>query len=221
MPSLNIADWRKTKKGDIVVLKDEQTLSDLLADKNPDALRGLELTVVSQQSIRQEQGIVEWLLYELKGYEIPLFFMIKIVEDEVDIRIYYVPDDFEAGSRKDQINAGRFWLFQEPDDPDNFVPCDLEFQDQFEQDVDGGKRTIRYPAKGPPLYGESKSPGDNSPTFTTVIEYLANQPCENPECLIVEYGGMDAKGNAIPEGGHVTFMQGANINVHDIEILPV
>ena len=213
--------FQSLKPGDIITLKDEETILILMKDKTDNAANGLDATIHRIRRFKDQDNIAEWILYELEAPE-PygnLFLLAKIVDQELDVRVYSEPDDYKAGSRRDLIDAEQYWLFKEPVD-ENFVPSDLEFSDVIDQKIDG--EMVKYEIKGGTLYGEyTEQPDGVEPEFAAITEWLANTECQNPEIICFELGGLDEDGDPVADGGFVMFLQGANIGVNDIEIMPI
>jgi hypothetical protein len=213
------------RPGDIVCLSDRQTVEDLLEAGVPNAVNGLSLEVERVRHILQAEGLCDWHLADLSGGpqgQPKLFLLAKCVENDRDLRIYWIPDDFRhPQTRGDLIDAGILWLFEEPADTSNFRPCDLRFTEWICRDTEDGQ--AEYAVKGGPLHGECfefpRPPGVLQPQLATVVEYRTETDTDNPEILVLEIGGLDGSGNLVSEGGIVTFFQGANIGGNDISFI--
>ena len=220
--------WRDTVKvGDILTLTDEQTLADLMDEKAANALRGLDLTIVEKERIKQQDGDFEFIWFELEGYksegrDVPLWLAVKIAKGarDLDLRIYFQPDDFEAGGREDVIDAGNHWLFEPPEDEDDFILGELEHASTINNDDEEAGKVV-FEAKTPTVFGECWRASETEPIFISITEYLANKACKNPECITIEYGGLDEDGNQSDEGGFVVFRQGETTDANSIDIMPV
>jgi len=208
-------EYRNIKPGDVLCLTDEQTIKDLMEDKNPNAMDGLKCPVKTVLKIKEANGLAEWILCHL-DHEESLYFLVKIVDDEHDLRVYYIPDDIQPMTKGDLINNESFWMFQEPEDPDDFIPADLEYTVEIEQDG------AIYSVKGGELHGECreypKPAGLRQPLMCSIVEYNTDKDVESKEILILEIGGLDDEGDRIEEGGVVTFYLGGNINSSDVEL---
>ena len=222
----SIADFRKIRPGDQVVMTDEQTIKDLMEDGAADAMDGLQLEVHRVRHIRESEGLADWYLARLTGYKIPLILMAKIVDEEMDLRIYYQPDDIESGSRQDQIDGGNAWLFDMPPEDEEFAPFELDMIPMFNQEVDDVGQ-VQFAIKGGTLHGELRTypiPGGvPQPQFVSITEYAAEAEhyarVENPELVVLEIGGLDEDGDPFHEGGLVRVLQGANINPNDLSLM--
>jgi hypothetical protein len=220
-------DVRSIKPGDQIWLTDEQSIKDLIEDGADDAMEGLQLEVHQVRHIRESRGLADWYFAKLTGYKIPLTFMAKIVDQEMDLRIYYQPDDIESGNRQDQIDQGNFWLFTEPEDKGDFIPAKLEMASVFDQTIDDVGR-VEFSVKGGALHGELRErpipAGVPQPQFVSITEYSAGEyydRIENPELVVLEIGGLDEDGDQLVEGGLITVFQGANVDPNDLSLMSV
>lgn len=221
-----IDDVRRLRPGDQVVLTDEQTIQELVEDKVEGAMNGLQLEISRTRHIREGDGLLEWFLADLLGYRTPLFFLAKIVDEEIDLRIYFQPDDVEPDTRAGHLDNQNFWLFEEVEDEDT-PPCDYEPAQKFDQMIDEAR--VQFCIKGGTLHGEMQErpvpTGLPQPQFVGVTEYAVESTqydrVENPELVVLEIGGLDEDGEQLPEGGLMYVFQGANISPNDLSLLAV
>lgn len=210
--------WLNLKPESIVTIADTQAIKDSM--DAGEGTKGIDYVVKYILKIKHLQGLAEWLLLNLEGTDQDLWLMVKIVDKEMSLRVYYEPPEFESGNREDMIEKEEFWLFKEPEDPDNFEFNDLSYADKIEQTIktSEGEQELIYNQKAQGvIYGACtcrplKSGMEES--FATLVEYTADQECENPELLIFELGPEDSK-----EGGHIRMMLGAELNFSDIDVL--
>ena len=222
MTTAIIDEYRKIKRGDIITLCDEQTIKQLMEDGVQGAMNGMDLEVKNVRRVDFED-VAQFYFCDLGGQpegQPPLVLMVKVVDDEIDRRIYWAPDYFQPGSRGDLVNNDCLWLFQEPTSKDNFIPAELKFTTQIFQNVEG-QGEVCYQAKGSEIHGEHHevSPGGSKPQPATIVEWLAEAEVENPELIILEVGGLDEYGERLDEGGYVIFLQGAAVGGADIKLL--
>lgn len=170
--------WENIAVGDIIQLTDEQTIEHLLDQGKNDVEHGADFEVKRIKDITEQQGLAKWKFVYIELDEILWFLVIKFLGEDVEIRIYYQPDDFECGTKADLVNSDFQWLFEEPKDTDNYNPADLDFTQEIEQD-DGSVFTTEAI-----MFGESKEDGDTD--FATIIEYSTEAECDNPNILILE-----------------------------------
>ena len=108
--------WKKVKVGSIITLNDSQTIDEAVeTGKAFDASKGLDFEVKTIYHIKESNNLFEWIIFEIECDEIIRWLMIKIVDSEMDIRIYYKPEGIEFGTRQSFFDADQD-LFFEPDD---------------------------------------------------------------------------------------------------------
>jgi len=209
--------WDRLKPGDNVNLKDQQTLELLMQGRVKDFTLGADLTVKSVKRIVEQNELMRWTLAEMTG--IPLkdaesawYLLVKIVDDAFDVRLLFVPSDFQPGNRADLVARDNTWLFAPPANPQNFKPEELEIARSIDFMPPDG-RPIVYERKSQGiLFGSMtenpKPSGIKEPQFVSVLEFRANGDCPNPELLILEIGGL------------IVLMQGTNLSPNDVEVLP-
>lgn len=195
-------DIRKVKKGNIISLRDEQTLEDVLSETGK-AVTGLDLTVSEVSTIRETSGIALWKRIKFKESGVVL--IIKEVEDEYDVRAYFPPDGFEPGDRRNLLEAG--WL-SHVFDGENEVLSGLE-PHRYLNILFDDLGDVEFAIKGGVLYGT-----DEQDRFCTVTEWSTTQECPNPELIMFELGGEDND-----DGGYIAVYQGVNLFPEEFELL--
>jgi len=198
-------DIRKVKAGDIVSLKDEQTLQDLFQSGN--TALGIDLVVDNVLTITESHNIVTWKRIQFVESDIVL--VIKDAGgDAYDVRVCFPPDEYEPGNRSDL--CGTDWilrLFEKAEDDEQ--PLDsYEYIRSIDINYDD-LGTIEYKIKGGTLYGR-----DNQDRFCSVTEWSASQDCPNPEIIAFEIGGDDSD-----DGGYIDLYQGVNLFPEEYEVL--
>ena len=213
------AFWRSLKSESIVTLTDEQAIHDSM--EAGDGVAGIDYVVGQTLHVREMNDLAEWLLLDLQGNDQDLVLMVKIVDREMAVRIYYEPAEFEPADRAQLLNREEYWLFQGPDEPDDSAPSDLAFTFDIIHSVEIGgedrELTFRQKAQGE-MHGECtpKPPMSGVDTmFATIVEYSTTDDVENPEMLIFEVGDPDNK-----DGGIVRLMLGADVNLSEVDVLP-
>lgn len=226
-----VAELKRIKPGDFVVLTDDQTIEDMMESSMPGATDGLSLEVSKVLHIQEQNSLCDLYLCELTGSLPPnypaLWLLIKVVDREYDLRIYWQPDEFQTSRTKgDLIDDQIFWLFKNPSetglDPDNFRPCDLEYTDWIDQDTNGG--TVSFDVKGGALHGECREnptpSGIKQPQPATVVEYITEQKgAEDTEILLLEIGGLNEYGEQLEEGGVLHFYLGSPVQTKDLDLI--
>jgi hypothetical protein len=145
---MNLRDpkfWLKLQPGSVVTLKDEKSL---LRD-----MSGVETMIKRVLKLPESEGLCTWLLFELEEAtaKATRWLMVKIVDAEIDFRIYRLPPKFERGNRYDLVFADEnnpgHWIFQEPEpeeveeveepDDDDMMPPGEIFGEDDEEEPEG------------------------------------------------------------------------------------
>ena len=210
--------WLNLKPESIITISDTQAIKDSM--DAGEGTKGIDYVVKYMLRIKHLQGLAEWLLLNLEGTDQDLWLMVKIVDKEMSLRIYYEPPEFESGNRKDMIGREEYWLFDEPEDPDNFEFNDLRYAGDIEQTMqtpEGEQEFVFRQKTQGEMYGTCTCRPLKSgmeETFATLVEYAVDQECENPELLILELGDKDSK-----VGGYIRLMLGSEVNFSEVDVL--
>jgi hypothetical protein len=226
---IEAAYWVRARPGDMLILRDQQTLEMLMEAGRSDFAHGVSLTIKRVRRIQERNKLMQWTLCELEpiriGNQTQVWFLVaKVVDEAFDVRVMFEPADFEPGSREHLLEAGCQWLFQPPENEDNFNPADLRFTLSIDKTVDGN-RVVGFHQKGQGvLYGEQyeepRPSGVPQPQFVTLVEYQADTAYENPELLLLEVGGVDrSRPGQRFRGGFITMYEGANVSPNDLELM--
>jgi len=219
------AFWSGLTTGSVVILTDPQALAD--SAKEGRGAVGREYTVEEVRSIREQHGLATWQLFRLREIQQDLWLLAKIVDQFVDLRIYFqLPDEeFKPGNRKDMVDRGNLWLFQQPANPEHFAYSELEYTTEIQGPSEPGQPPVCYQMKDQGVMaGTMTTFSGNAPAgkmFTMLAEYQATGDCENPELLLLEMGGIDpnAPDNCDDLGGLIILLQGSPITENEIEVL--
>ncbi len=212
------AYWRAIKPDSTLTLTDEQALREDISGQN--------YLVKQIIKIREKSGICEWILFELEGQDDApdSWLMAKLVDKEVDIRVYFEPDDFESGNRKDMIEQENMFLFQKPEDVDDFTCGELEYAKHIGWDFPGDEEGdddihVDYNVKAGELQGDiSYDPyqsGQNE-LLATVVEFDTSDETTCPEMLVLEIGHPEDE-----EGGFIRLFFGNSIKPTEADVLAV
>jgi hypothetical protein len=148
---------------------------------------------------------------------------VKIVDELIDLGLYFEVDTLQPGTRQDLVDRGALWLFQEPANPNRFDPADLRYTTTIRQNLPkpgGGDEEVVYELKG---QGELQCKYTEQPPrsgmgqegLATVVEYRTAQEVENPEFLILDIGEQRSSTS------YVQFFLGCPIKFSEVAILPV
>jgi hypothetical protein len=247
--------WRRVKRGAIITLSDLQTLMDLMNWGTGMTDLDLRVERVFDIRTEPFNMIIFDCSGHAGDKDIRLLPAVKIVdegraEECLDVRVYFRPEGFEPGTREQLLgNEAMRWIFAAPEsgmffqkckgcgNPNQtgediqcsncgkfmFVPAYLYFVGDFYQDDDTSHFIVKQPGT---VYGEVND-GSGDPKPIAVVEYATdNAGCPNPEALVVEIGGLNAKAAGSrgsqrrPEGGLVKYFNGINIEpTGDIRVL--
>lgn len=201
--------WRLLEVGHFITLKDEQTINQCMEEGK--GVSGIEYQITEKQHYKETNGLVEWLVFVLKdsddGY---LFLIVKSVESDVELYVGYSIDGFTPGTRKHLISNGFQFVFNEPDDLNNFEYNELTYAGSIQVDMD--TTTILYVMRPQgTLYAEYADNG-NLDSFGTVTEYSTDSQIDNPYMYIFEVGLSD-------DGGFIDIYLASMITPNDIEII--
>lgn len=220
------AYWRAIKPDTTLTLTDEQALRESVSGEN--------YLVKRITKIREKSGICEWLLFELEGQgeTFDAWLMAKLVDQEVDLRVLFEDEGFESGDRNDMIEQDNLFLFQAPEDPDNFTCEDLVYAKSIGWDFtngDGGEGSggdgnvhVDYNVKigelqGDVLFCPRRVPNiGQSELLATVVEFDTSDETTCPELLVLEIGNPENDG-----GGLIRLFFGNNIKPTEVDVLAV
>ncbi len=214
--------WKDIKAGTIV-LEDEQSIEESM--KAGLGAHGKHYQINDILTVEEEDKRAIWRFFELQDTDETLWLLAKIVGDNVDLRIYFEDEEaFMADTREGVIEQECYWLFQEPEDPDDFVPGELEFTRAIFWDFEDGEGEVKFTQKPQGvLCGtctiEPPQPGIRQ-LFTTIAEYSTDADIENNEILILETGGIDGNGEILDEGGFVRLLFGCEVLGSEIDVIP-
>ena len=211
----NIDFWKGIHPGSTITLKDKQAIEDSMEKGN--GMKGMDYMVKTVTRLKEVNGLAEWILFLLDDPGEAIWVMVKIVEPEIDLRVYFEHPQFEPGNRKDMIEQENLWLFLEPENPADFLYNDLKFTDQIEIEQDNDEMLI-YKQKG---FKEMHCHGSFLPAssgmknpMATIVEYQVQGTCDNPELLVFELGGQESS-----EGGLIRLMLGCHLRPTEIDVL--
>ncbi|MDZ7640218.1 MAG: hypothetical protein U5J83_18520 [Bryobacterales bacterium] len=217
--------WRALRPGSTVILKDEQTLEDMISGGEGLAT-GRDYSLEEVWRIRESRDIAEWQFFRIRSPhdEDATWLLIKSAGDDISAGVYFEADGFDAGNREDLLRQELYWVFEEPRDPDNYKVLDLHFAPHlyFNVDLNGEAREAEFAKMGgmefhgkatadPEIGGASFA--ESSQMIGTVAEYLTTMPVPNPKVVFFEAGVPNEK------GGLIRMLQGADIPIGDIEVL--
>lgn len=200
--------------GDIVTLRDKQTILAMMKEHSGDFTQGLDLEIKNVKYLAitdgDERSICDFWLYETDKN---LVLVAKICGDDFKLNAMFSISDLPEGKdREGWLEAGHNWLFMRPENPHKFDPADLVYADFILNQKDG-QPDHKYDELSPTMSGKMSVEGIQ--TFVQVKEWnCPDQDCTNPEAMLLEIGGVDD-----PNGGAIRFYQGAAIAMSDVDVL--
>ena len=219
--------WQSLRPGSTVILKDEQTLADMIAGGETLAA-GRDYNLEEVWRIQESRGIAEWQFFRIRSLhdEDATWLMIKSAGDDLSAGIYFEADGFEPGNREELLKQDLYWVFAEPPDPEKYELLDLQYAPglNFKVEVNGVAQDAEFDKMGnlefhgkatadPSVSGVSFA--ESTEMIGTVAEYLTTMPTPNPKVVFFEVGVPNRK------GGLIRMLQGADIPIGDIEALPL
>jgi hypothetical protein len=214
------ADWLTVKPRSIITISDAQGIQDSM--RRGLGVKGIDYTVKSVARMNHLDRLSTHLFFTLNDAEQVVYLLVKIVDDLVDPYLYFAVPGLVAGTRRELLDAGMLWLFQQPPNPDNYDPASLRYSLTVRQtvDKDGRQTEVNYNLKEQGElqcdYQETPIPsGMPDALLATIVEYRTGQPVENPEFLILETGARRSARS------YVQFFLGCSIRLSEMDVLGV
>jgi len=223
MDRYSIDYWNKIKVGSIIQLDDQQTLEFLLAEGLTVSSNGADFEVVRVKDISLNDDSVQMKIVYLEFKDILWYLVVLNTGGEISLKIYYQPDDFIFGNRKDMLENECFYLFEAPEDEDNVIPEDLIFSTKIEDEE------IEYKSFYGVMYGTSVEEGKED--FATVVELSTKEDCEDTDLLIIElcnvaienqpeeYEDSEPIVDIDSSNSFIMYLKGCSVEMNDVEIL--
>lgn len=195
-----------------------------------------EIAVDSVFAIIEWNGKRELRLFESKSQDGDSLWLVAnfFLDGSVELKLFAYPSDFRPGTREIILADERQWLYQEPQNVDNFEASELEYASEFEILGDDGNPVLYRLVEE--VHGEWLNTASiDAPEFVILVEYKSQAPCSKPDVFVVEIGGYDmaedeehdeeelAKSGteASFQGGIIHYLEGRVISPHEIEYFPV
>jgi len=196
---MKINKWLKLKSGDKLKIKGEK------------------VEVLSATHITEKNNLGKFVLCKMQEPEGQFYLFAKIVDENIDVRIYNEIEWIGTGDRAKLLNEGNQKLFQAPADENNYVPSELKWAESIEMMING----VAVPFnKKSEVFGEAKENPERTGigvSFVNVVEYAANIAIPNSEIAILELGGIDPDGNTVATGGLVIPLEGFCLAPSDVD----
>ncbi len=195
---MKISKWTDIRPGDKLKIKTDK------------------VEVLSSTVIDIKDNLGKYVLLKMIEKEGMFYILAKIIDQNIDVRIYNEMGWLGVGDRADLLDKGHLFLFCKPED-DNTPPVDFDMAKSFNLTIDG--KDIPFDQKYV-MYGEAH---EYPPTlkknklFTQVTEYSTTASVANPELMFIEICRLNDFGETPPNGGLVLPLEGYNINNDDID----
>lgn len=211
--------WQDIKLGSVVVLNDAQAMMEAIK-RGMDADGGLNYETKRILSLTELNNLATWIFLKLEGVD-EAWFMVKIVGQEVDLRIYFEVTEFMTGNRADMIANEMHWLFEDPGPDWQSTYNDLQFSNIINMDQNAGEnkpatRTVYQQKPFGIMYArciEEPQSAELEDYLADIVEYSTADATDNPELLILELGGEDSQ-----EGGYIMMMLGCGVSTSDVRV---
>lgn len=208
-----LAPWLQFPAGSFITLSDNQSMAD--SQKRGEGFQGIRFAVESTIVADDTEGFGSWVMLNLNDNHQRLLLVIKAVDTAIDFRLYYANEDFRPARREQIVQRGDTWLFEAPEDENNFEAADLRYAAEIVQTVD--ERVITYVRKD---QGERHANVTETPNplgfvdqIATIVEYSTADATENPELMVLEIGAASRR------TGEVSFYLGCPIRESEIDVL--
>lgn len=205
-----LTKWKSVKLGATVALSDSGSIA--ISKKQTGNLSPLDMTVQSIGVLHDGNGLSDWVFITLVSISEKLMLCVQVVDEESDFFLYS-PSELSVKNRSENIVSENLWLFDEPDDPNNFRPLDLVYAFKFTEHPESGgeiehlkkemgDRTGQY-SLTPPLSGLNQ----------LVATYVPYSSKDGNQACILEIGEINNE-----NGGAIQLFSGTQIKETEVEI---
>lgn len=215
--------WFSVQKGDFITLTDYQSIALGGSGGKDYRVKGIRSVVIPDK----ESGntVAEYRFSELDADAGRMLFLVVVrVGDDFEMRVYYLPRGFVAGTRDQLIDLGHTWFFLPPTNPDDFISSDLEYAPYpdvppIEENGTQVRREYEPSGFGRSIYGYY--PVGREEISVIITEYhTPDDQAVNPLILILEERWILPDETVPKEGGLVTPLFGCTILPDSVETYP-
>lgn len=217
--------WQQLAPGDQITITDVVAFADAL-QVGRGSVHGSDYQVVQViHGVAPDGDGARVTLGLLDDPAQPLLLAVEERAGAFSLRLFHRPEGAPSGTRADLLDAGAFWLFDAPQNPDRFRPADLQWVGEFVQEGRGdgtSAEELRYTVDrdaGPGRYVAGvqppAGPDGNRAHPLQVVRYRAASATADPWIYVCERGGVGAD-----VGGWVEVWQGCEIRASDISRTP-
>lgn len=205
--------WEELPVGVNVMLSDTQLM---LSSCFQDGIQQKSFRISSIERIEEINELCIWFVCKMIAFDgEELLLVVKCVDEIVQLSIYQPLSDVIPGNREDMLEAGESWLFQEPEDINNFNVLDLQYTHDASvtmQDRLGNEFQVDFfqndhgPLQGTLTYHPEKAGVDFH--LATVVEYTSDSDeADDTLFMIIESGDPESE-----SGGLIRVMTGQDIS---------
>ncbi len=208
--------WQNLSVKTQVVLTDAAALEASQAQGR--GMEGMEYVIEEITHVVEKDSLCEWFFCRMANPDQELFLSAKIIDDEVQLRVYYIPPAVIVGTRKEQIAANNTFLFKEAKDWHQYLKLQHASSILWEFDIPGqAQQQVSFAQKGGmELTGRAyiKPSKATNVLLATISEYTTDTAISDPDIAIVEIGDMNSK-----VGGVMKILLGGPINQFEVNFL--
>lgn len=205
-----------------LAVKSQVTLTDFEAleasQSQGRGLQGMEYVLEEILVVAEKDDLCKWYINRIVNPDQELYLVAKVIGDEVQLTVYYVPPAVITGTRKEQVAANNLFLFQESQDWQQLMKLQHAHQISWQFTVDEQPQDVQFEQKGGmELTGKAVYKPNkfiNQTLLATISEYKANADCSDPDLMILEIGYMNSS-----VGGVIKVLLGAPVNQFEVSIL--
>lgn len=230
----NISYWKNLSPSKTTIrLNDLQALSESMNEGT--GVNAIDYFIKSRKEIKlcdptfNKAIDVSYLITELEDKDNQIVYLISLFswyDKEIAAHfVYYIPNEFPPLFKKDLLERGILWMFDDPGIPD-FKPSDLNYAIYAGNPpfVENGEEiSVIYKMIDNCIdFGYEQKSANKIPII--IVEYKQDtsdgeKEYKNPYLLILEENYLDENGIPKEQGGYVTILFGCEIQESEIEIL--
>ena len=205
--------WLNFPPGSFITLSDAQSMAD--SQKRGQGFKGIRYAVESHAVADDTEGFGTWVFLTLNDNVQKLLLTIKGVDNAIDYRIYYADETFRPARREEVVRRGDLWLFEPPENENDFDPAELQYTAEITQKTDADELVYVRKDQGERHadYRETPQRSGAAGLLATIVEYSTASPTDNPELMILEVGAESRR------TGEVSMYLGTSISESEIDVL--
>ena len=199
-----VSFWRGVRPGDLVVLSDASTLIARMQEGKGPTPESYEIQ--SSLVLKQMNNLAEWRMFKLTERTLvsssppaTLWLSAKIVDKNISLSLLRDAPDWDPATRQELVDKDVLFLFNAPNNPDNFEYDELTYTDNVNvtnADINDNAPTDFYMKPQREQHAQATwTPAQSgiSDQIATLVEYSteANRNFKDTELTILELGKAD------------------------------